>query len=151
MVKVHEDDEHALALIAQIAEYASGPVIALLDAEDPAFVAAAAEEGIFAYVRPVDADTVQAAIEVAVRRHDEVERLEEKVGQLQTALDRRVAIERAKGILMERHGVGDGAAFALLRDHARSTNRRVTVVAEAVAGGHALLPAHDVDISVERD
>jgi len=49
-------------------------------------------------------------------------------------------IERAKGILMERHGVDDKAAFALLRDHARSGNRRVVDVATAVVGGHALLP-----------
>ena len=141
VVKVHGDEEHALSLIAEIAECSSGPVIALLDAEDPAFVAAAAEEGIFAYVRPVVAETVQAAIEVAVRRQAEAEHLEARVGQLQTALDRRTIIERAKGILMERHAIDDGAAFALLRDQARSANRTVVSVAEAVIDGHALLPS----------
>jgi response regulator NasT len=49
-------------------------------------------------------------------------------------------IERAKGILMERHSVDDRAAFELLRDHARSGNRRVVDVAQAVLEGHALLP-----------
>ncbi|MDX6644235.1 MAG: two-component system, response regulator PdtaR [Solirubrobacteraceae bacterium] len=140
MVKVHRDDEHALDLIGEIAEYASGPVIVLLDAEDPEFVAAAAEQGIYAYVRPVAAETLQGALEVALRRHADAEQLSEKVEQLETALERRAMIERAKGILMERHSVDDAAAFALLRDHARGNNRTVLDVARAVADGHALLP-----------
>jgi response regulator NasT len=140
MVKVHRDDDHALDLIGEIAEYASGPVIALLDAEDPDFVAAAAAQGIYAYVRPVAPETLQGALEVAVRRHAEAEQLSEKVEQLETALERRAIIERAKGILMERHSVDAGAAFGLLRDHARGNNRTVLDVARAVADGHALLP-----------
>jgi len=140
MVKVHRDDAHALDLIAEIAEYASGPVIALLDTEDPEFVAAAAEQGIYAYVRPVVPETLQGALEVAVRRHAEAEELTEKVEQLETALERRAVIERAKGILMERHGVDDRAAFDMLRDHARTNRLKVVQVARAVTDGHALLP-----------
>ena len=49
-------------------------------------------------------------------------------------------IERAKGILMERHDIGERAAFDRLRDHARSRNRTVVDVAASVAEGHALLP-----------
>jgi len=140
MVKVHRDDAYALDLIAEIAEYASGPVIALLDTEDPEFVAAAAEQGIYAYVRPVVPETLQGALEVALRRHAEAEELTEKVEQLETALERRAVIERAKGILMERHGLDDRAAFDLLRDHARTNRRKVVQVARAVTDGHALLP-----------
>ena len=140
MVKVHRDDAYALDLIAEIAEYASGPVIALLDTEDPEFVAAAAEQGIYAYVRPVVPETLQGALEVALRRHAEAEELTEKVEQLETALERRAVIERAKGILMERHCLDDRAAFDLLRDHARTNRRKVVQVARAVTDGHALLP-----------
>ena len=42
---------------------------------------------------------------------------------------------------MERHGIGDKEAFERLREHARSSNRRVVDVAQAVVDGHALLPA----------
>jgi response regulator NasT len=140
MVVLHEDDEHALDLIVEIVEYSSGPVIALLEREDPDFVARAADRGIAAYARPVAPETVQGAIEVAVRRHAETEALTEKVSQLETALARRGVIERAKGILMERHGLDDRAAFGLLRDHARSQSRTVVSVSEAVVEGHALLP-----------
>jgi response regulator NasT len=49
-------------------------------------------------------------------------------------------IERAKGIVMERHGVDEQAAFELMRERARSSNRRVIDVARAVVEGHGLLP-----------
>lgn len=140
MVVLHADDEHALDLIDEIVAYGSGPVIALLEREDPDFVAQAAERGIAAYARPVASETVQGAIEVAVRRHAETEALSEKVSQLETALARRGVIERAKGILMERHGLGERAAFEMLRDHARSQSQAVVTVSQAIADGHALLP-----------
>jgi AmiR/NasT family two-component response regulator len=140
IVAVHEDDEHALELIGEAVEYAAGPVIAQVPDGDTDFVARAAERGISAWVESEEANSVQAAIEVAMRRYREARQLNEKVAQLETALERRGTIERAKGILMERHGVGEREAFELLREHARSGSRRVVDVANAVSDGHALLP-----------
>ena len=140
IVVVHKDDEHALALIAEAVEYASGPVIAQLPDADMDFLSRAAERGISAYVESMDPESIQGAIEVAVRRYREARQLHEKVDQLGSALERRGVIERAKGILMERHGVNERQAFELLRDHSRATNRRVVEVAQAVLDGHALLP-----------
>jgi AmiR/NasT family two-component response regulator len=140
VVVLHDDDEHALDLIRELSEYASGPVIALLEGEDAGFASAAAEGGIDACAWPVTPDAVQAAIEVAIRRHAERRALAEEVEQLQGALERRAVIERAKGIIMERHGIGDREAFDLLRDQARRTSRPVVAVAQGVVDGHALLP-----------
>jgi response regulator NasT len=142
IVVVHRNDEHALALIGEAVDTASGPVIAQLrDRDDVDFAARAAERGISAYVESNDPQIVQASIEVTIRRYREARQLNEKVDQLESALERRAIIERAKGIVMERHGVDDRAAFQRLRDHARSGNRRVVDVAQAVVDGHALLPA----------
>jgi AmiR/NasT family two-component response regulator len=140
IVVIYENDEHALDLIEEIDAFSSGPVIALLDGEDPEFVAEAAERGIFAYARQETADSIQGAIEVSMRRWRERHDLAEQVERLENALERRALIERAKGILMERHNVDDRAAFQRVREHARSTNRTVVDVAAAVAEGHALLP-----------
>jgi AmiR/NasT family two-component response regulator len=135
------DDAHGLALLSQTVEFASGPVlVSMRSAESPATVARAADLGIAGYVDSWAPEDVQAAIEVALRRHREAARLNEKVEQLQSALERRAVIERAKGILMERHGVDDAQAFERLRDHARSGGRRVVEIAQAVLDGHALLP-----------
>jgi response regulator NasT len=140
IVVVHNDDDHALALISEAVEYASGPVIAQLPDANVEFLARAAEAGISAYAESMDPESIQGAIEVAVRRHRETTRLTEKVEQLESALTRRGVIERAKGILMERHSVAERDAFELLRDHARTSGRRVVDVAQSVVDGHALLP-----------
>jgi AmiR/NasT family two-component response regulator len=140
IVVVHQDDEHALALIAETVEYASGPVIAQTRNGDVEFVARAAEHGISAWIESASPQVVQGAIEVALRRYEETSRLQLKVDQLESALERRALIERAKGILMERHAVDERHAFDLMRDHARAQSRRVVDVARTVTEGHALLP-----------
>jgi response regulator NasT len=140
-VVLDSDDEHALALISETVTYASGPVlVSVREAESPATIARAADMGIAGYVDSWQPQDVQGAIDVALRRHREEQRLNEKVAQLESALDRRAIIERAKGILMERHSIDDRAAFELLRDHARRSGRRVVDVAQSVLDGHALLP-----------
>jgi response regulator NasT len=143
IVVVHHDDEHALGLIDEIVSFSSGPVVAVLDTEDPEFVRKAADRGIHAYARPIESDAVQSALEIAVRRHAEQAQLSEEVDQLETALERRAVIERAKGILMERHQVDERAAFELLRAKARSTSRSVVDLSRAVLDGHALLPGNN--------
>jgi AmiR/NasT family two-component response regulator len=140
LVKLHDDDEHALELIDEIVQESACPVIALLEVPDPDFISQAAEKGIYAYVQPVTGEKVQGALEVAIRRHADVARLNEEVDQLEGALDRRAVIERAKGILMERHSLDERAAFEMMRSHARAHNRRLVDIASAVAEGHALLP-----------
>lgn len=53
--------------------------------------------------------------------------------QLQRALDSRVYIEQAKGVLSHSGGLSMDAAFVVLRAHARSNNLTLRVVAEGVA------------------
>ena len=63
-------------------------------------------------------------------RHQEV-----LAEQLQGALNSRVAIEQAKGVLAERLGLDMGQAFELLRGQARIQNRRLAELAGTVASG----------------
>lgn len=58
--------------------------------------------------------------------------------QLNHALNSRVVIEQAKGIVAERRGVEMEQAFALLRAYARNHNRRLVAVATAVINGSLL-------------
>lgn len=140
VVVVHDDDAHALDLIEEIGEYARGPLIVLLGTHESEFLRRASERGIDAFARPQFIDEVDGAIELAMNRHAEKSRLVEQVEQLESALERRGTIERAKGILMERHSVDERQAFELLRQQSRRSNRRVVELAHAVADGHALLP-----------
>jgi AmiR/NasT family two-component response regulator len=141
VVAVHDDLEHALDLIDELSESARGPVVAVVETSyEGDFLARAASRGIDGFARSEDPHEVQVAIELALRRHSQEAQLTEQVSQLETALERRSMIERAKGILMERHAVDDRAAFAMLRDHARNRGRKVVDVAAAVVEGHPLLP-----------
>lgn len=64
-----------------------------------------------------------------------VQALKERVGQLQHALTSRVAIEQAKGVLSERHGITPQEAFEAFRRYARNKGQRVHEVAAAVVAG----------------
>ena len=48
--------------------------------------------------------------------------------------------ERAKGILMERHAIDEASAFEMLREHSRTSNRKLVDLAAAVVDGYQLLP-----------
>ena len=133
LVGVGDEVRHALELIDAIVKESACPVIAILTSADDGFVREAAKLGVFAYIVDDDPATWQNMIEIVLRRFAEYQSLEGAFG-------RRAVIERAKGILMERHKIREDAAFSLIRDEARRSNRRVVDVAEAILGGHALLP-----------
>ena len=66
------------------------------------------------------------------------EEAENRVRQLQTALDSRVIIEQAKGYLAGRDGIGPEAAFERLRHHARAHHMAIRDVARRVIDGEIL-------------
>jgi AmiR/NasT family two-component response regulator len=132
IVGLHKDEDHALELIERIVNESICPVIAQANVDDPAFAGRAAERGVFGITAPVERDALQTAIEVAVRRFEELEELAEQVENLEGALHRRAVVERAKGMVMERQGIGERAAFELLRQRARSSNRTLVEVAQSV-------------------
>lgn len=133
LVGLHDHHtEHALELIGEIVREGICPVIAVLDGEDPSFIESASESGIFAYVTSLDPDALRGAFAVAMRRYRETLVLEGAIG-------RRAVIERAKGVLMERHSVDDAEAFDMLRDTARRSGRKVIDVSEALLRSHPLL------------
>ena len=140
LVGLGQSSDHALTLIEKIVHEATCPVIVLIHAPDPAFVKEASKRGIFAYITDAGAQEWQSSIDIVLRRFAEYHDLEGAFG-------RRALIERAKGILMERHTVDEDAAFALLRDHARTANRKLVDIATAVVDGHALLPKRSESVS----
>ena len=70
---------------------------------------------------------------LAVARDASLLRAQEQIsGQLQEALDSRVVIEQAKGIIAQLHGVTVDLAYHLVRAHARNRNASLRTVAEAI-------------------
>src|SRR5215217_6484972 len=133
LVGLGASSEHALVLVERIVKEAACPVIVLIHAPDPEFVREASKRGVFAYITDAEAVDWQSSIDIVLRRFAEYHDLEGAFG-------RRATIERAKGILMERHSVDEAGAFGMLRDRSRAANRKLVDVASAVVDGHPLLP-----------
>jgi response regulator NasT len=138
LVGLGESSEHALELIGQIVHEAACPVIALLHARDPAFIKEASKRGVFAHISDADVEDWQSAIDIVLRRFAEYH-------ALQGAFGRRALIERAKGILMERHHITEASAFELLREHSRVDNRKLVDLATAIVDGYRILPPTPAD------
>jgi AmiR/NasT family two-component response regulator len=133
LVALGESGAHALDMISKIVAEAECPVIAVLAATDQAFVQDAAKRGIFAYVVETDQGALESALQIVLLRFAEYHGLEGAFG-------RRAITERAKGILMERHGLDEAEAFELLRDYARRNNEKLVDVAAAIINGVLQLP-----------
>src|SRR5919197_3592171 len=132
LVGLGESSTHALELIEQIVHDAACPVILVLDAKDPEFVNEAAKRGIFAPLVDGEANELQSALDIVLRRLAEFHNLEGAFG-------RRAIIERAKGILMAVHGIDEQQEFELLRTHSQRDGRKLIEIAEAVTQTHRLL------------
>jgi GAF domain-containing protein len=97
-----------------------------------------AERGVTDGPAEADLAVAQALADVAtigVLQHRVVARSEELNHQLQIALETRVIIEQAKGVLAERGGLEVDAAFDRLRRYARRTQQRLSAVARGVVDG----------------
>jgi response regulator NasT len=132
IVEVGQGAGPALELVERLARAAAFPVVVVTDEADPALDREAAARGAFACVTHDDPRSWQGTIEFVARRFGDYRRLA-------TAFERRAVIERAKGIMMERHTVDESSAFEALRQHARNANRRLVDVSTHITESHALL------------
>jgi response regulator NasT len=109
------------------------PVVLLTAYDQQELVARAVEAGVFGYlVKPFREQDLVPAIETARARHAELAAVREEADSLAEALAARKAIERAKGLLMEKEGLSEQDAFARLRKASQVSGRPLKVVAEAV-------------------
>ena len=72
---------------------------------------------------------------IAILQSEAVSKAQKINAQLQAALDSRIVIEQAKGVLGERARVDMDEAFSMLRHFARDNNRQLSQVAAAVVAG----------------
>jgi len=116
------------------------PIAMFVDQSDAESTSAAVDAGVSAYV--VDGlakQRIKPVLDLAIRRFQAFSRLQAELAEARTALADRQAIDRAKAILMKRKGLDEPAAYALLRNHAMRSNRRIAEVAEAIVTSEALM------------
>jgi AmiR/NasT family two-component response regulator len=109
------------------------PIVMLTAYGHEELVARAAEVGVFGYlVKPFREADLLPAIATAQARFAELRDVRDEVDSLADALAARKAIERAKGILMEKERLTEDAAFARLRKASQVSGRPMKVIADAV-------------------
>jgi AmiR/NasT family two-component response regulator len=114
------------------------PIVMLTAYGQEELVSRAVEAGVFGYlVKPFREADLLPAIQTARARHDELAALREEAESLAEALVARKAIERAKGLLMEKEGLSEQDAFARLRKASQVSGRPLKVVAEAIVATFA--------------
>jgi response regulator NasT len=109
------------------------PIVMLTAYGHDELVSRALEAGVFGYlVKPFREQDLLPAIRTARARHEELAAVRAEADSLAEALAARKAIERAKGLLMEKEGLSEQDAFARLRKASQVSGRPLRVVAEAV-------------------
>ncbi len=109
-------DADLLENLGQLARRYPKPVIMLAENEAPDMAREAARVGVSAYVVDGVAPTVlRSLVDVAIGHFQAHHQLRTELKRAQQTLAERKAVDQAKCLLMERHGVGEEAAYRRLR------------------------------------
>ena len=109
------------------------PIVMVTAYGEQELVSRAVEAGVFGYlVKPFRESDLLPAIQTAQARHAELVAVRGEAESLAEALAARKAIERAKGLLMEREGLTEQDAFARLRKASQISGKPLKIVAEAL-------------------
>ena len=96
----------------------------------------AAEAGALAYlVKPWQRNDLVPAIEMALARHREVLALAEENEDLVDQLEVRKLVDRAKGLLMDQHGMSENDAFRFVQTSAMGSRKSMREVAQGILDG----------------
>ena len=114
------------------------PIVMLTAFSQRELIERANDAGVMAYlVKPFTISDLIPAIEVARTRFFERALLESEVATLEGKLEARKLVERAKGLLMHRHGLTEGEAFTWIQRGAMDRRLSMVEVARELLGGSA--------------
>lgn len=109
------------------------PVLLLTAYSEPDLVQRATQAGVIGYlVKPFREAQLGPAIEVTLGRFREFRQMRTDLGNVREALETRKVVERAKGLLMERHSLSEAEAFRRIQKRSMDTRRSMKDVAEAI-------------------
>jgi AmiR/NasT family two-component response regulator len=118
---------------AEISRERLAPVLLLTAYSQQELVRRAMDAGVFAYVvKPFAESDLLPAIGVALARFREFEAISQQAESLHAALETRKLVDRAKGILMDRHGLKEPDAFRRIQQQSMNTRRSMREIAEAI-------------------
>ncbi len=138
-------DMDGISAAGEIARDHIAPVVLLTAYSENSLIGRAKDAGVCGYlVKPFRETELMPVIELALARFNELRDLEREVTDLKDALETRKLVERAKGVLMEVHGLREADAFNRMRKTSMDNRKSMREVAEAI------LLTHEVQTGTSR-
>ena len=127
-----------LAAAREISTEKKSAVLILTAFSQRDLIEQARDAGALAYlVKPFQRSELIPAVEIALGRHREMRALHDQTQSLEDQLETRKLVDRAKGILMDNHGMSENEAFDWIQKTAMNTRGKAKDVAEQVIAGTA--------------
>jgi AmiR/NasT family two-component response regulator len=152
LVKAHEPDIaildikmpglDGLSAAREIAGQRLAAVLILTAFSQRDLIEQARDAGALAYlVKPFQRSELIPALEVAIGRFREMRALHEQAQSLEDQLETRKVVDRAKGRLMDQHGLSEQAAFSFIQKTAMQDRQTMKRVSERVIADELVPPA----------
>lgn len=137
-IKMPEMD--GLEAARQIVSEHACAVLFLTAFSEDTLIDQAGETGALAYLmKPFRKEDLAPALEVAMRRFRQIQSQSQKISELEETLETRKLIDRAKGILMDRHGMSEDEAFKRIHFQARNQNKKMREIAQSIITASELI------------
>ena len=120
------------------------PVLLLSAYSQRDLVERAKEAGVVGYlVKPFSEADLAPAIETALERFYEFRAIKKEAKDLRRTLETRKAVDRAKGLLMDKEGMSEAEAFRRIQKLSMDSRKPMRVVAEAIILAHQIREMED--------
>lgn len=133
IIDCNSPDRDTLESLRQVAQANPKPIVMFVEDDANDRMQEAIEAGVSAYV--VDGLTpkrVKPLIDTAIARFKVIDRLRQELRKTKDDLAARKVIEKAKGLLMEKQGMSEDAAFKAMRDMSQQQGKPLKSIAENV-------------------
>jgi response regulator NasT len=131
VIIVDAQSDAALKKVVAATAHERRPIICFTEDGDKEKMHAAIEAGVSAYVvAGLSAERVTAVLDVAIARFEVDQKLRHELSETRLKLAERKIIERAKGLLMERHRCSEDEAYRKLRRLAMDKNIKLSELAQ---------------------
>lgn len=131
IIDAESDARDVLEHVVMATREAPRPIVLFTEDQNKSSMEAAMAAGVSAYiVAGLSSERVKPVLDVALARFNADQKLRNELSDTKLKLAERKTVERAKGLLMERHGISEDEAYARLRRMAMDKNLKLSELAQ---------------------
>lgn len=131
IIDAESDSRDVLEHMVMLTRDAPRPIVLFTEDGSQTNMAAAMEAGVSAYVvAGLQSERIKPVLDVAMARFNADQKLRSELSDTKAKLQERKTIERAKGLLMERHHLSENEAYQKMRKQAMEKNLKLVELAQ---------------------